>query len=251
VVRLSQFRPPAGTTATAGEIAVPDLNLQPGELYLARSPAILRTILGSCVGVTFWSQRLGAGALCHRVLPRHPSVWHANFDRADCHRYVDSSIRYLAMEFDKLGARREEIVVKVFGGTDVLAVTPGCTRVTVGAQNCAVALDVLPDEGFVITASDIGGRRGRRIQFDTSTGRCCCTASCIEERPRVNRTSRLPVPPGAKHALGAFRQIDAEPFGRFVGVTFAVCLDWSVACAEKITRWFLAAFCFAVNTLWV
>ena len=34
---------------------LPDLNLQPGELYLTRSSAILRTILGSCVGVTFWS----------------------------------------------------------------------------------------------------------------------------------------------------------------------------------------------------
>ena len=46
-----------------------------GELYLARSPAILRTMLGSCVGVTFWSPRLGAGALCHGVLPRCPRGW--------------------------------------------------------------------------------------------------------------------------------------------------------------------------------
>ena len=54
---------------------LPDLNLQPGELYLARSPAILRTILGSCVGVTFWSSRLGAGALCHGVLSaRNPGL---------------------------------------------------------------------------------------------------------------------------------------------------------------------------------
>ena len=54
---------------------LPDLDLQPGELYLARSPAILRTILGSCVGVTFWSARLGAGALCHGVLPKCPLSW--------------------------------------------------------------------------------------------------------------------------------------------------------------------------------
>ncbi len=53
---------------------LPDLELQPGELYLARSPSILRTILGSCVGVTFWSARLGAGALCHGVLPKCPAT---------------------------------------------------------------------------------------------------------------------------------------------------------------------------------
>jgi chemotaxis protein CheD len=150
---------------------MPDLNLQPGELYLARSPAILRTILGSCVGVTFWSQQLGAGALCHGVLPRNPSGWQqSNSDRAEGHRYIDTSIRHLAREFDKLGARREEVVVKVFGGADVLAINPGCARVTVGAQNCAAALEVLSKEGFEIAASDLGGRRGRHICFDTSTG---------------------------------------------------------------------------------
>ena len=57
---------------TESALILPDLDLQPGELYLARKPAILRTILGSCVGVTFWSARLGAGALCHGVLPRCP-----------------------------------------------------------------------------------------------------------------------------------------------------------------------------------
>ena len=49
---------------------LPDLNLQPGELYLARGPAILRTILGSCVGVTFRCARLGAGRI----------GWHQGFE---------------------------------------------------------------------------------------------------------------------------------------------------------------------------
>ena len=44
----------------------------PGELVLAREPTILATILGSCIGVTFWSARLGIGALCHAMLPRCP-----------------------------------------------------------------------------------------------------------------------------------------------------------------------------------
>ena len=97
---------------------LPDLNLQPGELYLARGPAILRTILGSCVGVTFWSRRLRAGALCHGVLPRCPP----QLSLAESCRYVDFSIRYLARQFDELGARRRDLEVKVFGGADVLPI---------------------------------------------------------------------------------------------------------------------------------
>jgi chemotaxis protein CheD len=150
---------------------LPDLNLQPGELYLARSPAILRTILGSCVGVTFWSARLGAGALCHGVLPRCPPGWPPASNPSEGHRYVDFSIRYLAQQFDALGASRRELQVKLFGGADVLPVgEPREGRLTVGGQNCQAAIEVLAEEGFTVSASDLGGSRGRRIHFHTGTG---------------------------------------------------------------------------------
>lgn len=152
-------------------VVLPDLNLQPGELYLARTPAILRTILGSCVSVTFWSPRLGAGALCHGVLPRCPAVLPAGLSISEGHRYVDFSIRYLAKQFDALGARRDELEMKVFGGADVLPLlSDRADRPTVGAMNCQAALEVLEEEGLRITASDLGGVRGRRIHFHTGTG---------------------------------------------------------------------------------
>jgi chemotaxis protein CheD len=150
---------------------LPELNLQPGELYLARNPAILRTILGSCVGVTFYSARLGAGALCHCVLPRCPLIWPLGTSPTEGHRYVDFSIRYLAREFDTFGGRRQELEVKLFGGADVLPIagTRG-EKPTIGALNCAAALEVLTQEGFTIAVSDLGGARGRRIHFHTGTG---------------------------------------------------------------------------------
>ncbi|MGA2113463.1 MAG: chemotaxis protein CheD [Bryobacteraceae bacterium] len=150
---------------------LPDLNLQPGELYLARNPAILRTILGSCVGVTFWSARLGAGAMCHGVLPRSPLAWPAGSTLSDRQRYVDFSIRYLAQQFDALGASRRELEVKLFGGADVLPVGESRQGIlTVGAQNCLAATEVLAQEGLTVSASDIGGLRGRRIHFNTGSG---------------------------------------------------------------------------------
>ena len=150
---------------------LPDLNLQPGELYLSRSPAILRTILGSCVGVTFWCPRLGAGALCHGILPRCPSGWRPGSEVAGGSRYVDFSIRHLALQFDALGAARHELEVKLFGGADVLPTAgPRPGRPTVGAQNCMAATEVVAEEGFTVAASDLGGVYGRRIHFHTGTG---------------------------------------------------------------------------------
>jgi chemotaxis protein CheD len=156
---------------TGAGLILPDLNLQPGELYLARTPAILRTILGSCVSATFWSARLGAGALCHGVLPRCPKVWPAGFSASDGYRFVDFSIRYLAQQFDALGAHRDELEVKLFGGADVLPLLRSRgERPTVGFLNRQAAIEVLADYGFIAAATDLGGVRGRRIHFHTGTG---------------------------------------------------------------------------------
>jgi chemotaxis protein CheD len=145
----------------------PGISVQPGQLYLARSPVILQTILGSCVGVTFWSARLGAGALCHGVLPRCP----VGASLADGHRYVDASVRYLAEQFAALGACRHELEIKVFGGADVIAIPAArMGKPTIGALNCQAALAVLEEEGFSVAASDLGGSRGRTIHFHTGTG---------------------------------------------------------------------------------
>jgi chemotaxis protein CheD len=84
---------------------------------------------------------------------------------------VDFSIRYLAQQFDTLGARRDEVEVKLFGGADVLPLLRERTdRPTVGALNCQSAIEVLQQEGFQVVASDLGGTRGRRIHFHTGTG---------------------------------------------------------------------------------
>ena len=156
---------------TAPSAPFPTLNVQPGELCLAQTPAILRTILGSCVSVTFWSGRLGAGALCHGMLPRAPKIRPSGFVLSDGYRYVDFSIRYLAQQFEALGAKREEVQVKLFGGADVLPLFRDLAgKPTVGALNCQTAVTVLAEEGFQVLAQDLGGTRGRRIHFHTGTG---------------------------------------------------------------------------------
>ena len=171
-----------------------EVYLQPGEVYLARKPAVIRTILGSCVGITFWSARLGAGALCHALLPRCPKAGRSGTNVADGYRYVDFAVRDLARKFEKLGVQRSELQVKVFGGADVLPVSdPGAQRATIGRQNCETAIEALQAEGFEVTASSLGGTSGRSIQFFTDTGEVrlrwishsACTAESVRRRNSI------------------------------------------------------------------
>jgi chemotaxis protein CheD len=154
---------------TSAEVPV-EVYVQPGESHLVTEPSILRTVLGSCVGVAFWAPQHGAAALCHPMLPRLPVKNRAALSLAASRRYVDFAIRDLARRFDKLGACRAGIQVKLFGGGDVLLVSNDATRPTVGKLNYEMAIKVLRDEGFDVVASSLGGTSGLHIQFNSVTG---------------------------------------------------------------------------------
>jgi chemotaxis protein CheD len=147
-----------------------EVYVQPGESHLVHGPAILRTVLGSCVGVTFWHEGLAVGALCHPMLPHHPDKTRGRISLEAARRYVDFAIRDLAAQFDSLGAQRREIEVKLFGGADVLRVQEQNARPTVGRLNREMALEVLRAEGFDVAASQLGGPVGFHIDFYTATG---------------------------------------------------------------------------------
>jgi chemotaxis protein CheD len=153
------------------ETELVEVYLQPGEMFLAREPTIIRTLLGSCVGVTFWNKRLGIGALCHAMLPKCPDGYSRGLSPEIGYRYVDYCIRDIARKFDELGAHRSEVQVKVFGGADVLlSETEALTRATVGSMNCDSALDILNGEGFRVMASSLRGKTGLNIKFNTGNG---------------------------------------------------------------------------------
>ena len=149
---------------------LPEVYVQPGESHLVRKPAILRTLLGSCVGIAFRIPRLSVGGLCHPMLPRCPAKTATILTRSAGNRYVDFAIRDLARQFDALGACRSEVEVKLFGGGDVLLACTDATRPTVGRLNIEAAMRVLAEEGFAVSASSLGGKRGVSIRFNTQTG---------------------------------------------------------------------------------
>jgi len=149
---------------------MPEVYVQPGESHLVSQPAILRTVLGSCVGITFLIPRIGVAALCHPMLPRCPENRLAKLTAATRARYVDLAIHDVSLQLDALGAIRAETQVKLFGGGDVLSVADDAVRPTVGRLNCESALRSLEEEGFHVFVSILGGASGVHIQFDTVSG---------------------------------------------------------------------------------
>jgi chemotaxis protein CheD len=68
----------------------------------------------------------------------------------------------------KLGAGRQGIRAKVFGGSSMLSgpATPG-NFACVGEVNCRFIVEFLKNDGIPLISSDLGGSRGRVIFFDS------------------------------------------------------------------------------------
>jgi chemotaxis protein CheD len=139
--------------------------LLPADLAVVNgaSPSTLMTILGSCVSVCLWDRRGRCGGMNHYLLPRRGPNAEATA------RYGDVAIPLLINKLVGLGASRQNLRAKIFGGAHVLPGIPANGR-SLGAENVAVAVELLHAEGVPTISEDVGGTRGRKLAFNTVDG---------------------------------------------------------------------------------
>lgn len=136
----------------------------PGEYYVTRRNMVLVTVLGSCVTACIRDVDSGIGGMNHFMLPEE-----AGRD------VVSSSARYgtFAMEvlinhLQKLGARRNRMEAKVFGGG---AVMESLVSSNIGTRNAEFVLEYLKTEKIPIVAKDLLDSYPRKVYFFPQTGR--------------------------------------------------------------------------------
>lgn len=136
--------------------------LQPGQLVACSEPTTVTTILGSCVAVCLWDPGRRVGGVNHFLLP------HWSDGRELSARFGPIAIERTLERVLALGCSPAGLQAKVFGGASVLAFAPRDEHI--GLQNVRVARQRLAAAGIPIVAEDVGGCRGRKLQFQTDTG---------------------------------------------------------------------------------
>ena len=142
-----------------------EIFLNPGEYAFGSAPARIRTILGSCVAVTFWHPGLRLGAMCHYLLPSRG----ANVDEPGG-KYAEDVIPLISRHFADMGLLPAAFQVKIFGGSSMF---PGLSlgeNLNIGAKNIQVGLAVLTRSGFNILNYDLAGGTNRTVVFDLDSG---------------------------------------------------------------------------------
>lgn len=140
-----------------GDAGLPRVFLSPGEVFCAAAPALVTTVLGSCVSITLWDKERKVGGVNHFVLPRG----------GESSRYGEAAVLELLEGVLDFGAHLRSLQAKVFGGAAVL---PVGGEGSVGAANVAFALGELSRRGIPVVGRRTGGERGRLLVFNTGTG---------------------------------------------------------------------------------
>lgn len=138
-----------------------------GEYYVTAEDMALTTVLGSCVSACVRDSTAGIGGMNHFMLPDEAGSATSR-DATATMRYGAYAMEVLLNELFRLGARRERLEAKVFGGGAVLA---NMTMLNIGARNADFVLRYLQMERVRIVAQDLKGTLPRRVNFFPHSGK--------------------------------------------------------------------------------
>ncbi len=131
-----------------------------GELSVSGDPdVVLSCILGSCVATCLWDPAARVGGMNHILLPGNRN------DARNHNKFGVFSMEALINEMMHAGARKPNLIAKVFGGASTFE-----NGLAIGASNAAFVREFLEAEGIPIAAESLGGKQARRVRFVPATG---------------------------------------------------------------------------------
>lgn len=134
---------------------------------VANTSDTLRTFLGSCIGICFYSPEKKVGCILHIMLPKAPE----NVDTVKKAKYADTGIDIVLRKLKDLhDLTPASLKVSIFGGASVL------DNVTqeIGLNNANSVKTILKSKGLRIINQKVGGDKGYKIHLDLATGKIGC-----------------------------------------------------------------------------
>jgi two-component system chemotaxis response regulator CheB len=134
--------------------------LLPGDSVTTRKPTHLATLLGSCVSVCLSNTSQRTAGMNHYMLPESAGG-------PDPGRYGDTSIRQLVKTLFALDSNPRHYRARIYGGGKVIGHLGALGDI--GTRNIEIARRLLAEFGLGIEHEEVGGSKGRRIDFNTQT----------------------------------------------------------------------------------
>lgn len=140
------------------------INVGVAQMEIATDPTILRTILGSCIGICIYDKVKKAGGLAHILLP-------SSLDKNKPAKYADTAIPMLLNNLYKEGCKKENMSAKIAGGASMFKFSSSISLAMIGERNIETTIKLLEENSIPIMVADVGGNNGRVIDFFLADGR--------------------------------------------------------------------------------
>ncbi|MGQ3685537.1 MAG: chemotaxis protein CheD [Candidatus Loosdrechtia sp.] len=134
-----------------------------GDLKIAGTPKLIKTTLGSCIGVVLYDSVQKIAGMLHLMLPN------CNNRQDKPSKYADTGIPLLLdLMINHAKSKKSALTAKVFGGARMFNVNS--ELFDIGRSNIAETQRILNLLDIRIIASKVGGTKGYQITVDTKTG---------------------------------------------------------------------------------
>jgi len=133
--------------------------LKPGYVYVSVKPAVISAVVGSCVVVCLYDTKRKVGGMNNYQLPKITDK-----DKATA-RYGNVAIFALMDMMLKDGSKIKNLEAQIVGG----ALNRGLDTENIGTMNVSIAKKILRKKNIRVVSEDIGGEKGRKIVFNTTS----------------------------------------------------------------------------------
>lgn len=133
--------------------------LKPGFIFLATRTTVISTVLGSCVAVCLYDKKRKVGGMNHFQLP------YIGNGAQSTARYGNVATIALLRMIIQDGSEVRDLEAQVLGG----AYNPKIALTNIGDENVGMARKILAGQRVQIASEDVGGERGRKVLFNTTT----------------------------------------------------------------------------------
>ncbi len=141
--------------------------LKIAEMKIAGKEDTIKTVVGSCVALCLWDQITLAGGMVHIMMPE------SNGYKVESKgKYADTAVETLLNEMIKNGCKKENLIARISGGASMFGSNNvKIADLTIGEKNSQKVKQYLNKFNISIKSEDTGGRAGRRVVFEPSTGK--------------------------------------------------------------------------------
>lgn len=129
-----------------------------GQISVGRDDVLLRSVLGSCVGLAIYDEQRRIAAHAHIVLPA--SSGRVVGSPGKC---VDTAIPWMIDALRAEGAIERRLLAKLIGGANMFA---GNGPFKIGQNNADEVRRLLREFRIPLVGEDVGGKQGRRVTFN-------------------------------------------------------------------------------------